>query len=437
MLEIEGHSLPARLAVGRILIETGRWAETVQIYRDLVETHPDAVEPLVQLAKLANRQAQPLEALRWLERARELRPDDDRLNRDIARAYAEDGRAAAARRFVRQLCEARPETPEGNLTAAVDRGAAGCRQPARSPSSAAPCASITSPSRTAVNLARLLEREGQPAEALEAVESVQALLPTADGPALARIDLLLELNGDGEGCRRDRRPHAGAWRPRRSPAAAGAARGGPRPDRPRPRPLGQDGRFDRHLTGAPVNLHRLDRRPIGPAHGEIRLFTRLRSQAHRLPAFLDFYRAQGVDRFFVVDNASDDGTRDCLLAQPDVHLYLTTDSYAAFGGGMRWLNELLAVHGPGAWTPHGRCRRAPGLPARRAAGPQGPDPPSGREGAEALFAFMLDLYPEGPVAGAHCAPDRRPSPSARCSTARAMSATPARPSPSPSSRAGR
>ena len=109
-------------------------------------------------------------------------------------------------------------------------------------------------------------------------------------------------------------------------------------------------RFDRHLTGAPVNLHRLDRHPIGPAEGEIRLFTRLRSQAHRLPAFLDFYRAQGVDRFFIVDNASDDGTRDLLLAQPDVHLYLTTDSYAAFGGGMRWLNELLALHGPGAWT---------------------------------------------------------------------------------------
>ena len=250
VLEIEGHSLPARLAVGRILIETGRWAETVQIYRDLVETHPDAVEPLVQLAKLANRQAQPLEALRWLERARELRPDDDRLNRDIARAYAEDGRAAAARRFVRQLCEARPETPEGNLTAAAIEELLGAatravtilRRTLREHHQSFP---------TAVNLARLLEREGQPAEALEAVESVQALLPDSYGPALTRIDLLLELNQTARAADAIDAlmlEHGGRGDLQRRLARLEVARGQTGLARAR---WARTARFDRHLTGAP------------------------------------------------------------------------------------------------------------------------------------------------------------------------------------------
>ncbi len=365
------------------------------------------MEPLVQLAKLANRQAQPLEALRWLERARELRPDDDRLNRDIARAYAEDGRAAAARRFVRQLCEARPETPEGNLTAAAieellgaaTRAVAILRRTLREHHQSFP---------TAVNLARLLEREGQPAEALEAVESVQALLPDSYGPALTRIDLLLELNQTARAADAIDAlmlEHGGRGDLQRRLARLEVARGQTGLARDR---WARTARFDRHLTGAPVNLHRLDRRPIGPADGEIRLFTRLRSQAHRLPAFLDFYRAQGVDRFFVVDNASDDGTRDLLLAQPDVHLYLTTDSYAAFGGGMRWLNELLAVHGPGAWTLTVDVDELLAYPHAEQLGLKALTRHLDAEGAEALFAFMLDLYPEGPVAGAHCAPDQSP-----------------------------
>ena len=76
---------------------------------------------------------------------------------------------------------------------------------------------------------------------------------------------------------------------------------------------------DRRISGPPLHLERLDSRPIPAPAGEIRLFTRLRNEAVRLPWLFDFYRRQGVDRFFVVDNGSDDGSRDWLLAQPDTH----------------------------------------------------------------------------------------------------------------------
>jgi hypothetical protein len=126
----------------------------------------------------------------------------------------------------------------------------------------------------------------------------------------------------------------------------------------------------------------------------------VRNEGLRLPWLMDHYRRQGVDRFFVVDNGSDDGSRDYLLARPDTHLFLTTDSYAVFGGGVRWLNHLLDRHGSGAWCltvdvdevlayPH-----AERLDLRALTGHLE------RQGAQALFTFMLDLYAENPLTDA-------------------------------------
>ena len=156
----------------------------------------------------------------------------------------------------------------------------------------------------------------------------------------------------------------------------------------------QIARFDRRVSGPPLHLERLDDRPIPPAAGEIRLFTRIRNEHLRLPWLFDFYRGQGVDRFFVIDNGSDDGSRDYLLGRPDTHLYLTTDSYAVFGGGVRWLNHLLERHGTGAWCltvdvdevlayPHAERLSLKGLTAHL-----------DERGAQGLFAFMLDMYAE-------------------------------------------
>ncbi|HEX8375073.1 MAG TPA: glycosyltransferase family 2 protein, partial [Geminicoccaceae bacterium] len=326
------------------------------------------------------------------------------------RVYVEDGRLAQARRYARRLRDARPEAPEPRVTqawieelaGALPRATAILRRTLRDfPQSFA----------TALKLARLLERGGEPRAALDVLESVRALLPDCYGVELARADLLLDLGEPGpagDAIDALALDHGALADLQKRLARLDVDRG--RVDQARRRWAALV-RFDRHVAGPPVSLHRLDRRPLpsgGP--GEIRLFTRLRNQRHRLPWLLDFYRAQGVDRFLVVDNGSDDGGRDYLLTRPDVHLWLTTDAYAEYGGGVRWLNELLAVHGSGHWCLTVDTDEVLAYPHAERLGLRALTRHLEDRGAEALFAFMLDMYPEGPVAEASCAPDESPFP---------------------------
>ena len=75
----------------------------------------------------------------------------------------------------------------------------------------------------------------------------------------------------------------------------------------------------------------------------------LRNERIRLPYFLKYYRDLGVRHFLFVDNASNDGTRDYLVEQPDVSLWSTSASYKRARFGMDWMNWLLRKHGHGHW----------------------------------------------------------------------------------------
>ena len=75
----------------------------------------------------------------------------------------------------------------------------------------------------------------------------------------------------------------------------------------------------------------------------------VRNEIRRLPATLAHHRRLGVHRFFVIDNASSDGTREFLLGEPDVHVYETNRSYAAARNGIDWVRLLLHVHGENRW----------------------------------------------------------------------------------------
>lgn len=81
----------------------------------------------------------------------------------------------------------------------------------------------------------------------------------------------------------------------------------------------------------------------------VRAFVCLRNEMLRLPYFLDHYRRLGVSHFFVVDNASTDGSAAYLAEQPDVSLWSTEASYRRARFGMDWMNWLLSKHGHGAW----------------------------------------------------------------------------------------
>jgi hypothetical protein len=90
-------------------------------------------------------------------------------------------------------------------------------------------------------------------------------------------------------------------------------------------------------------LEKRDGRPVTVADHEILGFACVRNEELRLPHFLDYHRKLGVDRFFIVDNASED---DAFAAQPDVHVFFAPGSYAPSNCGVSWLNSLLSRYAP-------------------------------------------------------------------------------------------
>lgn len=82
---------------------------------------------------------------------------------------------------------------------------------------------------------------------------------------------------------------------------------------------------------------------------DILVLSTLRNEQVRLPYFLRYYRDLGVSHFLIVDNASDDGSRDYLAEQPDVSLWTTQGSYKRARFGVDWLNWLARRYGHGHW----------------------------------------------------------------------------------------
>jgi hypothetical protein len=147
-----------------------------------------------------------------------------------------------------------------------------------------------------------------------------------------------------------------------------------------------------------AQLSRLDTRAMLPKTGQVLAFSCVRNELPRLPAFLGYHRELGVKGFYFVDNASTDGTREWLLAQPDVYVYWTDASYGASRCGVDWLNELLHRHGVGHWTltlDADEFLAYPGSDTgvRLGALTHHMD----KEGVGALETFMLDMYSDKPI----------------------------------------
>lgn len=82
---------------------------------------------------------------------------------------------------------------------------------------------------------------------------------------------------------------------------------------------------------------------------DILAFTTLRNEKVRLPFFLRYYREMGVNHFLIVDNDSDDGSREYLMEQPDVSLWSSRHSYRRSRYGVDWLNWLQRKFGDDHW----------------------------------------------------------------------------------------
>lgn len=96
------------------------------------------------------------------------------------------------------------------------------------------------------------------------------------------------------------------------------------------------------------SILRLDRNVI-PGSDETRLFAKVRNEARRLPFFLSYYRRLGVNRFFIVDNGSTDGTLERLRESPDCHTFVTTETMSETNAGMHWIQPLLHRYGHSRW----------------------------------------------------------------------------------------
>lgn len=126
-------------------------------------------------------------------------------------------------------------------------------------------------------------------------------------------------------------------------------------------------------------------------------FTTLRNERVRLPYFFKYYRELGIDHFLMVDNGSDDGSREYLAEQPDVSLWSTKASYKASRFGVDWLTWLQRNHAHGHWCltvdvdeffvyPFCETRPIRALTDWLDA-----------SAIRSFSAMLLDMYPKGPI----------------------------------------
>lgn len=72
----------------------------------------------------------------------------------------------------------------------------------------------------------------------------------------------------------------------------------------------------------------------------------VRNESLRLPFLLEYYFSQGVDRIFVLDNGSTDGTPEIVLSKKNTHLFHALGPYMRHG---EWIDTLLHRYGLGHW----------------------------------------------------------------------------------------
>lgn len=125
-----------------------------------------------------------------------------------------------------------------------------------------------------------------------------------------------------------------------------------------------------------------------------------RNERVLMPHFLQHYRDLGVQQFLLVDNLSDDGTREYLLSQPDVVLYSADTQYRHSHYGVAWQQALLAGHALGKWVVLADIDEFLVYPDHRAKSLPEWLRSLDDEGADAAMTLMIDMYPACPLASA-------------------------------------
>jgi hypothetical protein len=130
---------------------------------------------------------------------------------------------------------------------------------------------------------------------------------------------------------------------------------------------------------------------------EIVLISGMRNELLRLPYFLEYHRALGVDRFLLVDNDSDGGTREYLAGQPDVEYFHTDTSYLGSYNGRGWVQELAETYAEGHWILFADIDELLVYPGVELFGLRDFCRYLDGAGYEGLFAVLLDMYSDVPL----------------------------------------
>ena len=149
-----------------------------------------------------------------------------------------------------------------------------------------------------------------------------------------------------------------------------------------------------------IRLNRLDVAPIPKALNEIRGFMVVRNESVRLPYLLDYYFGKGVDRFFIIDNGSTDGTVDLLLSKKNVHVFETKESYAKSDCGNLWLQMILRRYAKGHWCVIVDADEMLVYPNYEKISLKQFCLFLDKEGSTAMHSLLVDMYSNRPVAAA-------------------------------------
>ncbi len=138
--------------------------------------------------------------------------------------------------------------------------------------------------------------------------------------------------------------------------------------------------------------------PDRTAAGAVLVMALVHDEANLVPSFLDHYRAFGDVTFLIVDDRSSDGTGALLAAQPDVTVLHPRDGSTYSADKREWRGQALDRVAGGRWClvpdidEHlvwaGWPQRGFGALIESLEA----------EGGEALYATMVDMYADAPLA---------------------------------------
>ena len=155
-----------------------------------------------------------------------------------------------------------------------------------------------------------------------------------------------------------------------------------------------------------MTFQRIDELPLRADGLVTSLICPVRDEIALLPHFFEHHRRLGVRQFIVIDNGSKDGTREYALSQQDCIVYFTDESYYASAYARDWINRILSETAYTGWLiyldadEHLVYRNQESFPIEALTGRLE------AEGADTVFAAMVDMYPDGDFASLQiCASD--------------------------------